>query len=77
MQKAAADAFRADMEAKLAKRPDLQDKSAYCRKSDRISRSNMNVVIPGFAVCCRRLTPGPGYLEALCEENVRFLPIRE
>ncbi|KZV72482.1 FAD/NAD-P-binding domain-containing protein [Peniophora sp. CONT] len=52
MQKAAADAFRADMEAKLAQRPDLKDK-----------------IIPDFAVCCRRLTPGPGYLEALCEEN--------
>jgi hypothetical protein len=27
-------------------------------------------VIPDFAVGCRRLTPGPGYLEALCEDNV-------
>lgn len=26
-------------------------------------------VVPDFAVCCRRLTPGPGYLEALCENN--------
>lgn len=30
-------------------------------------------VIPDFGVCCRRLTPGPGYLEALCEDNVVFL----
>ncbi|KZT22657.1 FAD/NAD(P)-binding domain-containing protein [Neolentinus lepideus HHB14362 ss-1] len=29
-------------------------------------------IIPEFAVACRRLTPGPGYLEALCEDNVAF-----
>jgi len=28
------------------------------------------LVIPEFGVACRRLTPGPGYLEALCEDNV-------
>lgn len=33
----------------------------------------MRAVIPDFAVCCRRLTPGPGYLEALCETNVSFV----
>lgn len=27
-------------------------------------------VIPDFVPGCRRLTPGPGYLEALCENNV-------
>ncbi|KAI0291049.1 hypothetical protein B0F90DRAFT_1781331 [Multifurca ochricompacta] len=26
-------------------------------------------IVSQFAVCCRRLTPGPGYLEALCTEN--------
>ncbi|KAK0481439.1 FAD/NAD-binding domain-containing protein [Armillaria novae-zelandiae] len=31
-------------------------------------------IIPDFGVACRRLTPGPGYLEALCEENVDFVP---
>ncbi|KAJ7103195.1 FAD/NAD-binding domain-containing protein [Mycena belliarum] len=31
-------------------------------------------LIPDFAVGCRRLTPGPGYLEALCRENVEFNP---
>ncbi|EIN14235.1 FAD/NAD(P)-binding domain-containing protein [Punctularia strigosozonata HHB-11173 SS5] len=30
-------------------------------------------LIPNFAVACRRLTPGPGYLEALCEDNVDFV----
>lgn len=28
---------------------------------------------PSFAVGCRRLTPGPGYLEALVEDNVSFI----
>ncbi|KAJ3717302.1 FAD/NAD-binding domain-containing protein [Lentinula guzmanii] len=31
-------------------------------------------LIPEFSVACRRLTPGPGYLEALCEDNVDFVP---
>ncbi|KAH8099899.1 hypothetical protein BXZ70DRAFT_1008869 [Cristinia sonorae] len=31
-------------------------------------------LIPDFPVACRRLTPGPGYLEALCEDNVEFVP---
>ncbi|KAK6209485.1 steroid monooxygenase [Colletotrichum tabaci] len=43
-----------DMRSKLAGRPDLQD-----------------LIIPkDFAVGCRRPTPGNGYLEALCEDNV-------
>ncbi|EPQ60007.1 flavin-binding monooxygenase [Gloeophyllum trabeum ATCC 11539] len=29
-------------------------------------------LIPDFGVACRRLTPGPGYLEALCQDNVTF-----
>lgn len=28
---------------------------------------------PNFGVGCRRLTPGPGYLEALVEDNVDFI----
>jgi hypothetical protein len=27
-------------------------------------------VIPAWSVSCRRLTPGPGYFEALCSDNV-------
>ncbi|GAA5894197.1 flavin-containing monooxygenase [Sporobolomyces salmoneus] len=30
-------------------------------------------LIPTFPVACRRLTPGPGYLEALVEDNVDFV----
>ncbi|KAJ3542224.1 hypothetical protein NM208_g4218 [Fusarium decemcellulare] len=29
-------------------------------------------IVPAFAPGCRRLTPGPGYLESLKEENVTF-----
>ena len=28
---------------------------------------------PDFPPGCRRLTPGPGYLEALVEDNVEFI----
>jgi len=31
-------------------------------------------LIPDFPVACRRLTPGPGYLESLMEDNVDFVP---
>ncbi|KAI1787765.1 FAD/NAD(P)-binding domain-containing protein [Ganoderma leucocontextum] len=36
-------------------------------------------LIPGFPVSCRRLTPGPGYLEALCLDHVDFVssPIKK
>lgn len=42
------------MRTKLASRPDIAD-----------------LIVPkNFAVGCRRPTPGNGYLESLCEENV-------
>ncbi|KAI0015955.1 flavin-binding monooxygenase [Xylariomycetidae sp. FL0641] len=31
-------------------------------------------LVPHFGVGCRRATPGPGYLEALVESNVEFVP---
>lgn len=30
-------------------------------------------IVPDFSPHCRRLTPGPGYLEALCADNVSFI----
>ncbi|KAJ2893258.1 hypothetical protein MKZ38_008853 [Zalerion maritima] len=30
-------------------------------------------ILPSFAPGCRRITPGPGYLEALAEDNVSFV----
>ncbi|KAI9665674.1 MAG: hypothetical protein M1821_003608 [Bathelium mastoideum] len=32
-----------------------------------------NKLLPSFAPGCRRLTPGPGFLEALCQDNVDFV----
>lgn len=43
-----------DMRAKLASRPEIAE----------------HIVPKNFAVGCRRPTPGNGYLEALCEDNV-------
>jgi cation diffusion facilitator CzcD-associated flavoprotein CzcO len=36
-------------------------------------------LIPDFSPSCRRLTPGPGYLESLAEDNVAYIqtPIKE
>lgn len=33
----------------------------------------VEALTPSFSVGCRRLTPGPGYLEALVESNVDFI----
>ncbi|KJZ72291.1 hypothetical protein HIM_08332 [Hirsutella minnesotensis 3608] len=33
----------------------------------------LNEMIPNFSPNCRRLTPGPGYLEALAEDNVNYI----
>jgi cation diffusion facilitator CzcD-associated flavoprotein CzcO len=33
----------------------------------------LDSIVPDFSPLCRRLTPGPGYLEALTEDNVSFI----
>ena len=47
---------------------------------DRMSKKPelFNQILPAFPLGCRRLTPGPGYLEALTEDNVDLIstPIR-
>jgi cation diffusion facilitator CzcD-associated flavoprotein CzcO len=42
---------------------------------DRLGGSDdiYDAIIPTFAPGCRRLTPGPGFLEALTKDNVGFL----
>ncbi|KAF2494626.1 cyclohexanone monooxygenase [Lophium mytilinum] len=35
--------------------------------------SLLSSLIPDFAPHCRRLTPGPGYLEAIIQDNVEFI----
>lgn len=63
--------FMAHMKQRLAKKPWIADHSAYTLcPCVRFIRAIPRVV-PSFPVACRRLTPGPGYLEALCEDNVR------
>ncbi|KAI0649239.1 FAD/NAD-P-binding domain-containing protein [Trametes meyenii] len=51
---------------------------ADCRKlmQDKLAKKPWiaEKLMPDFPVSCRRLTPGPGYLEALCEDNVEFVP---
>ncbi|KAF1847901.1 FAD/NAD(P)-binding domain-containing protein [Cucurbitaria berberidis CBS 394.84] len=36
----------------------------------------LNAIIPDFAPNCRRLTPGPGYLEALTADNVDYVTVQ-
>jgi cation diffusion facilitator CzcD-associated flavoprotein CzcO len=33
----------------------------------------LNAIVPDFSPSCRRLTPGPGYLEALLKPNVEYI----
>lgn len=42
----------------------------------RIRPDLIEQMIPDFSPNCRRLTPGPGYLEALTQPNVSFIPTR-
>lgn len=43
--------------------------------SERLSKKPelLEHIVPDFSPNCRRLTPGPGYLEALTEDNVSFV----
>lgn len=36
----------------------------------------INSIIPDFSPHCRRLTPGPGYFEAITEDNVEYIQTR-
>ena len=33
----------------------------------------LNQLLPDFSPNCRRLTPGPGYLEAITQDNVSYI----
>lgn len=67
---------------KLEQRPWIADHSKFSPSLLTRSILTAMAVIPNFSVSCRRLTPGPGYLEALCADNVRpryprkFPPLR-
>lgn len=60
-----------EMTRKLTRKPELAMKRMYLYLMHKYSANDNLTVLPEFAVGCRRLTPGPGYLEALCEDNVR------
>ena len=46
---------------------------AYMRRKLKKKPEIYESLIPDFPPGCRRLTPGPGYLEALVENNVTFV----
>ncbi|PIL29539.1 hypothetical protein GSI_08347 [Ganoderma sinense ZZ0214-1] len=79
------DGLTKSMRARLSERPDIAEKRGYhdplCLlnppsfSSDRTEVATLGpgAVIPNFPVCAKRITPAPGYLEALCKENVDFV----
>lgn len=64
MQKGGRIAFHNDMLKRLAKKPWIAEHSAYVLIGGPSTELINLSVIPDFAPTCRRLTPGPGYLEA-------------
>lgn len=50
-----------------------EDLIALMRKKLESKPHIFESLLPDFGVACRRLTPGPGYLEALTEDNVEFI----
>lgn len=78
-------AFRKDTEDRYwrganAMKAGTKENSAYREKFTEIMHRRLvkkpglaEKIIPDFSPHCRRLTPGPGYLEALTEENVEYI----
>jgi hypothetical protein len=63
--------FKKSMLEKLAKKPWIAEHRKKTLSVHGVFTHGIIIlVIPEFGVACRRLTPGPGYLEALCEDNV-------
>jgi hypothetical protein len=50
-----------------------EDFSAHMKERLGKNPHILKSLLPSFSVGCRRLTPGPGYLEALGEDNVDFV----
>ncbi|KAI0057669.1 FAD/NAD-P-binding domain-containing protein [Artomyces pyxidatus] len=53
---------------------EMQKAAAAAFKEDMVKKLEnkpelIEKILPEWSVCCRRLTPGPGYLEALCSDN--------
>ncbi|KAF5014583.1 hypothetical protein F66182_14380, partial [Fusarium sp. NRRL 66182] len=78
-------AFRKDTEDRYwrganAMKAGTKENSAYRVKLTEIMHRRLvkkpglaEKIIPDLSPHCRRLTPGPGYLEALTEENVEYI----
>ena len=73
MHEAGRQLFKANMLKRLQKRPWIADHCTFLRICF-LYCDSVIVVLPDFGPGCRRLAPGPGYLEALCEDNVEFIP---
>jgi cation diffusion facilitator CzcD-associated flavoprotein CzcO len=54
-----------DLQRNTIKNLTASMKASLAKKPELIS-----LLVPTFGVGCRRLTPGVGYLEAMCEDNV-------
>ncbi|KAJ9134876.1 FAD/NAD(P)-binding domain-containing protein [Coniochaeta hoffmannii] len=77
--------FRKEMENKYWRRfatffKDHPDNQALRERFTEIMRKRLakkpellNDIVPDFSPNCRRLTPGPGYLEAITEDNVDYI----
>ena len=50
-----------------------EESDAFMRRKLEKKPEIYKSLIPNFPPGCRRLTPGPGYLEALVEDNVTFI----
>lgn len=53
-----------------------EDCEQHMRKSLAKKPELAELLVPSFGVGCRRITPGPGYLEALCQDNVNVVQQR-
>ena len=65
--------FRTEENRDMRERFERNMKARLAKKPELIEK-----LIPDFSPNCRRLTPGPGYLEALTEDNAEYIstPIR-
>ncbi|KAH6988256.1 cyclohexanone monooxygenase [Ilyonectria sp. MPI-CAGE-AT-0026] len=61
-------------EGSLESKSMMEMTSKYMEKMLPNKPEAFKALVPAFPVGCRRPTPGPGYLEALNQENVLFFP---
>ncbi|KAL8742626.1 MAG: hypothetical protein Q9190_004920 [Brigantiaea leucoxantha] len=80
--------FRKSLEAELQSGHDIVERNSAAQRKARetfteLMKSRLakkpemaDHLVPSFPPLCRRLTPGPGYLESLTEPNVEVIPSR-